>query len=79
MRRKSNMAMPVKQDESSSVEIPKISNGYICRHSCYDGKGNYKSHEVFSAEKPQVNIPTEKAPAKRKPLVKRNPYKRAGS
>lgn len=47
------MDMPTSESETSSVEIRKISNGYICRHSKYDN-GKYTSHEVYYDKKPQI-------------------------
>ena len=55
------MAKPIAPDEneSYSVDVRKIENGYVTRTSVY-GSGDYKSTEVFSATKPDLDAP--KAP-----------------
>lgn len=39
-----------------SVEVRKISNGYIVRESTYGGKAGYKSTERFSEKPPTIQI-----------------------
>lgn len=39
-----------------SVEIRKISNGFVVRESSWNGKGQYKSKETFSAKAPTVQL-----------------------
>lgn len=41
--------------EHESVSVRKIENGYIVSHTCMD-KDGYKSREVFTQEKPKVDI-----------------------
>lgn len=60
------ISAPVSSNQSVSVDVRKIDNGYIVRKSTYDDKGNYKSSERFSATKPTVGI-TQTVAAPRKP------------
>lgn len=41
--------------KDSSIQIRKISNGYIVRESSWDGK-NFKEKETFTKAKPNLSI-----------------------
>ena len=45
--------MPEKENESCSVDVRRIDNGYVVRESHYKD-GSYSSKETFSSEKPVI-------------------------
>lgn len=49
---KGKMGSPVHM----SMNVEKISNGYIARHSMSDGKGNYKDHTVYHPKRPKFTL-----------------------
>lgn len=42
--------------ESKTVSCRQIDNGYIVSESSYDAKGNYKSSERFTPDKPKLEL-----------------------
>lgn len=56
--------------QSSSVEVRKISNGYVKRTSSYDGN-NYSSSEEFSGDKPSMDAGKDNPMAKAKAYMER--------
>lgn len=64
MKRKSSkatlgaVAVPSRDE---SIQIRKISNGFVVSRSGCDSKGNWKSTEVFTPTRPTVAVPKGKA------------------
>lgn len=54
---------PDSENESISISVEKIDNGYITTESRWDGK-NYESNRVFSEVKPKLGTSTAKPVAK---------------
>ena len=42
--------------ESKTISCRQIDNGYIVSESSYDAKGNYKSSERFTPDKPKMEL-----------------------
>jgi len=62
-RTPAGMAVPTHERET--VSIRRIENGYLINHCSYGKNGDYKEVERFSAEKPDLKVPS-KEPARRK-------------
>jgi hypothetical protein len=58
------IGMPASMDESCSINVTKIDNGYLVRKSKWDGD-KYDESTVFSATKPEITM-TGTAPAGKK-------------
>lgn len=64
MARKTCSPASVPMNESAEVSVRQIDNGFIVRKSTYGGKGGYQSTEVYSKEKPKIELevgPEEKS------------------
>lgn len=64
---KVQMQVPVVQNHHHSVDVRKIDNGYVTRHT-HSGPGiagGYREREVFSPTKPKVQVAIN-PPAKKK-------------
>jgi len=52
-------AVPTRERET--VSIRRIENGYLINHCSYGKNGDYKEVERFSAEKPNLKVPTKES------------------
>lgn len=57
------------ENESRSVRVRKISNGYVVSKSSSGPKG-YKDEEVFTASKPSIEMQVKESKAREKRLEK---------
>ncbi len=55
-----------REGEHMSIDIRKIANGYIVRHS-KDGPKGYESSETYHDKKPNLNLAAVRAAATGKP------------
>ena len=58
-KKNNSLVVPTTERQSVSVSVEKISNGYLIRKSCFDGKA-YKDSTEYSKEKPKLDDPTKK-------------------
>lgn len=57
------------ENESRSVRVRKISNGYVVSKSSSGPKG-YKDEEIFTASKPSIEMQVKESKAREKRLEK---------
>lgn len=50
-----NVAMPTSRDEHVSMNVRKISNGFVVSHS-HEGPHGYKHTETFHPTKPKIEV-----------------------